>query len=134
REFPDYYVAASGSASDRTVIKLIDQFKARFIVHQLMQGVPFKDIKTTIEMKDLNLFFEGLGYWAPQKIVSHYNQDGTLEFKNDSQVIERLLGSGVLDSRTRFHLEMMIDEARDFAQVANSVAQDFMAEYKSEIT
>ena len=134
REFPDYYVAAGGSASDRTVIKLIDQFKARFIVHQLMQGVPFKDIKTTIEMKDLNLFFEGLGYWAPQKITSYFNQDGTLEFKNDSQVIERLLGSGVLDSRVRFHLEMMIDEARDFSQVANSVTQDFMAEYKSEIT
>lgn len=134
REFPDYYVSASGSASDRTVIKLIDQFKARFIVHQLMQGVPFKDIKTTVEMKDLNLFFEGLGYWAPQKIVSHFNTDGTLEFKNDSQVIERLLGSGVLDSRVRFHLEMMIDEARDFVQVANSVTQDFMSEYKSEIT
>jgi formylglycine-generating enzyme required for sulfatase activity/MoxR-like ATPase len=134
REFPDYYVSASGSASDRTVIRLIDQFKARFIVHQLMQGVPFKDIKTTVEMKDLNLFFEGLGYWAPQKIVSHFNTDGTLEFKNDSQVIEKLLGSGVLDSRVRFHLEMMIDEARDFVQVANSVTQDFMTGYKSEIT
>jgi formylglycine-generating enzyme required for sulfatase activity/MoxR-like ATPase len=134
RDNPDYYVAASGSASDRTVIKLIDQFKARFIVHQLMQGVAFKDIKTTIEMKDLNLFFEGLGYWAPQKIVSSYNQDGTLEFKNDSQVIERLLGSGVLDSRVRFHLKMMIEEARDYAQVANSVVQDFVTEYKSEIT
>ncbi len=134
REFPDYYVSAAGSASDRTVIKLIDQFKARFIVHQLMQGVAFKDIKTTVEMKDLNLFFEGLGYWAPRKITSHYNQDGTLEFKNDSQVIERLLGSGVLDSRVRFHLEMMVDEARDYVQVANSVTQDFMTEYKSEIT
>ncbi len=134
REFPDYYVAASGSASDRTFIKLIDQFKARFIVHQLMQGVAFKDMKTTIEMKDLNLFFEGLGYWAPQKIVSSFNHDGTLEFKNDSQVIERLLSSGVLDSRVRFHLEMMLDEAKDYVQVANSVAQDFMTEYKSEIT
>ncbi len=134
REFPDYYVSAAGSASDRTVIKLIDQFKARFIVHQMMQGVAFKDIRTTVAMKDLNLFFEGLGYWAPQKITSSYNQDGTLEFKNDSAVIERLLGSGVLDSRTRFHLEMMIDEARDYVQVVNSVTQDFMSEYKSEIT
>ncbi|OFZ29028.1 MAG: hypothetical protein A2622_13120 [Bdellovibrionales bacterium RIFCSPHIGHO2_01_FULL_40_29] len=134
REFPDYYVSAAGSASDRTVIKLIDQFKARFIVHQMMQGVAFRDIKTTVQMKDLNLFFEGLGYWAPQKIISISHPDGTLEFKNDSQVIERLLGSGVLDSRTRFHLEMMIDEARDYIQVVNSVTQDFMSEYKSEIT
>lgn len=134
REFPDYYVSAAGSASDRTVIKLIDQFKARFIVNQMMQGVAYKDIRTKVEMKDLNLFFEGLGYWAPQKITSSYHQDGTLEFKNDSQVIERLLGSGVLDTRVRFHLEMMIDEARDYVQVANSVTQDFMSEYKSEIT
>lgn len=134
KDKPDYYVTATGSVSDRSFNQLFDQFKARFIVHQLMQGVPFKDIKTTVEMKDLNLFFEGLGYWAPQKIVSHFNADGTLEFRNDSQVIEKLLGSGVLDSRVRFHLEMMIDEARDFVQVANSVTQDFMAGYKSEIT
>lgn len=130
---PDYYVTAAGSVSDRSFIQVYDQFKARFIVHQLMQGVPFKDLKTTVEMKDLNLFFEGLGYWAPQKIVSHNNPDGTLEFRNDSQVIERLLGSGVLDSRVRFHLKMMLDEARDFVQVANSVTQNFMSEYKSEI-
>ena len=134
REFPDYYVSAAGSASDRTFIKLVDQLKARFVVHQLMNGVPFKDINTIIKMKDLGLFFEGLGYWAPQKIESHSNLDGTLEFKNESSVIERLLGSGVVDARVRFHLEMMLDEARDYIQVVNSVTQDFMTEYKSQVT
>lgn len=134
REFPDYYVSAAGSASDRTMIKLFDQFKARFIAHQLMQGVAFKDLRTTIELKDLGLFFEGLGYWAPQKIEASYNQDGVLTFKNDSQVIERLIGSGVVDSRVKFHLEMMMEEAKDYAQVLNSTVGEFMQEYKKEIT
>lgn len=134
REFPDYYVSAAGSASDRTMIKLFDQFKARFIAHQLMQGVAFKDLRTTIELKDLGLFFEGLGYWAPQKIEFSYNQDGILTFRNDSQVIERLIGSGVVDSRVKFHLEMMLEEAKDYAQVLNSTVGEFMQDYKREIT
>lgn len=134
REFPDYYVSAAGSASDRTMIKLFDQFKSRFIVHQLMSGVAFKDLRTTIEMKDLGLFFEGLGYWAPQKIEASYNQDGLLTFKSDSQVIEKLIGSGVVDSRVKFHLEMMMEEAKDYVQVLNSTVGEFMQEYKKEIT
>ena len=134
REFPDYYVSAAGSASDRTVIKLFDQFKARFIVHQLMQGVAFKDIRTTIELKDLGLFFEGLGYWAPQKIEASTSPEGVLTFRNDSQVIERLISSGVVDSRVKFHLEMMLDEAKDYVQVLNSSVGEFMQEYKKEIT
>ncbi len=134
REFPDYYVSAAGSASDRTIIKLFDQFKARFIVHQLMSGVAFKDLRTTIEMKDLGLFFEGLGYWAPQRIESTYSQDGVLQFANRSDVIERLIGSGVVDARVKFHLEMMLEEAKDFAQVLNSSIGDFMQQYKGEIT
>ncbi len=134
REFPDYYVSAAGSASDRTVIRLFDQLKARFIVHQLMSGVAFKDLRTTIEMKDLGLFFEGLGYWAPQKIEQSYNQEGILQFSNKSEVIERLIGSGVVDARVKFHLEMMIEEAKDFAQVLNSSIGEFMQEYKKEIT
>ena len=132
REFPEYYVSAAGSASDRTFIKLMDQFRARFIVHQLMNGVTFKDLRTKIEMKDLGLFFEGLGYWAPQKIDSH-SKDGVITFSNDSHVIENLLGSGVLDSRVRFHVEMMLDEAKDFVQVLNSVVGDYDHDYKSEI-
>ncbi len=134
REFPDYYVSAAGSASDRTVIKLFDQFKARFIVNQLMQGVAFKDLRTTIEMKDLGLFFEGLGYWGPQKIDHVYSQDGVLQFSNKSEVIERLIGSGVVDARVKFHLEMMVEEAKDYAQVLNSSIGEFMQEYKKEIT
>jgi len=134
REFPDYYVSAAGSASDRTVIKLFDQFKARFIVHQLMQGVAFKDIRTTIELKDLGLFFEGLGYWAPQKIEASTSPEGVLTFKNDSQVIERLISSGVVDSRVKFHLEMMLDEAKDYVQVLNSSVGEFIQQYKKEIT
>lgn len=134
REFPDYYVSAAGSASDRTIIKLFDQLKARFIVNQLMQGVAFKDLRTTIEMKDLGLFFEGLGYWAPQKIEHTYNQDGVLQFSNKSEVIERLITSGVVDSRVKFHLEMMLEEAKDYTQVLNSAINEFMQEYKKEIT
>ncbi|MDZ4677899.1 MAG: SUMF1/EgtB/PvdO family nonheme iron enzyme, partial [Oligoflexia bacterium] len=134
REFPDYYVSAAGSASDRTVIRLFDQLKARFIVHQLMEGVAFKDLRTTIEMKDLGLFFEGLGYWAPQKISHSYGQDGLLHFSNSSPVIERLISSGVVDARVKFHLEMMLDEAKDFVQVLNSVTHEFMDSYKKEIT
>lgn len=134
REFPDYYVSAAGSASDRTVIKLFDQLKARFIVNQLMQGVAFKDLRTTIEMKDLGLFFEGLGYWAPQKIEHTYNQDGVLQFNNKSEVIERLITSGVVDSRVKFHLEMMLEEAKDYTQVLNSAINEFMQAYKQEIT
>lgn len=134
REFPDYYVSAAGSASDRTLIKLFDQFKARFIAHQLMQGVPFKDLRTTIELKDLGLFFEGLGYWAPQKIEFFYNQEGILTFKNDSQVIERLIRSGVVDSRVRFQLEMMLDEAQDYVRVLNSTVSEFIQNYRREIT
>lgn len=134
REFPDYYVSAAGSASDRTVIKLFDQLKARFIVNQLMQGVAFKDLRTTIEMKDLGLFFEGLGYWAPQKIEHTYNQDGVLQFSNKSEVIERLISSGVVDSRVKFHLEMMLEEAKDYVQVLNSSVNEFMQAYKQEIT
>lgn len=134
REFPDYYVSASGSASDRTVIKLFDQLKARFIVHQLMSGVAFKDLRTTIEMKDLGLFFEGLGYWAPQKIKHSYNQEGILQFESKSEVIERLIGSGVVDARVKFHLEMMMEEAKEFTQVLNSSMVEFMKEYKKEIT
>jgi len=134
REFPDYYVSAAGSASDRTAIKLFDQFKARFVVHQLMQGVAFKDLRTTIEMKDLGLFFEGLGYWGPQKIEHSYSQDGVLQFANSSQVIERLIGSGVVDARVKFHLGMMLEEAKDYVQVLNSAVSDFMQEYKKEVT
>jgi MoxR-like ATPase len=132
REFPDYYVSAAGSASDRTVIKLFDQLKARFIVHQLMEGVPFADLKTTIEVKDLGLFFEGLGYWAPQEIQHQYD-NGLLTFRNDSSVIERLISSGIVDSRVKFHLEMMAEEAKDYTQVLNSVIGEFIAEYNKEI-
>ena len=133
REFPEYYVSAAGSASDRTFIKLMDQLRARFIVHQLMSGVAFKDLRTTIEMKDLGLFFEGLGYWAPQKINVAYNREGVPTFNNDSHVIETLLGQGVLDSRVRFHVEMMLEEAKDFVQVINSVVGDFAHDYNTEI-
>jgi len=134
REFPDYYVSAAGSASDRTVIRLFDQLKARFIVNQMMQGVAFKDLRTTIEMKDLGLFFEGLGYWGPQKIEHTYSQDGVLQFSNKSDVLERLIGSGVVDARVKFHLEMMIEESKDYVQVLNSSIGEFMQEYKKEIT
>ena len=133
REFPEYYVSAAGSASDRTFIKLMDQFRARFIVHQLMDGVAFKDLRTTITLKDFALFFEGLGYWAPQKIVASGDQNGVVTFSNDAHVIENLLGSGVLDSRVRFHVEMMLDEAKDYVQVLNSVVGDFTHNYNSEI-
>ena len=133
REFPEYYVSAAGSASDRTFIKLMDQFRARFIVHQLMNGVAFKDLRTTIKLEDLSLFFEGLGYWAPQKIVSARDRNGVVTFSNDSHVLENLLGSGVLDSRVRFHVEMMLDEAKDYVQVLNSVVGDFTHNYNSEI-
>lgn len=133
REFPDYYVAAAGSASDRTFIRLMDQLKARFIVHQMMEGVPYQNIRTTIELKDLGLFFEGLGYWAPQKIVATEALDGVIQFANDSRTIEKLLASGVADSRVKFHLEMMLEESKDFTRVLNSVTGDFMATYKKEI-
>ncbi len=133
REFPDYYVSATSSASDRTVNKLIDQLKARFVIHQMMNGVDFKDLRTTIEMKDLGLFFEGLGYWAPQKIDS-IMQDGMPQFKNNSLVMESLIGSGVVDSRVKSHLEMMLEEARDYVSVLNEITSDFMQEYKKEIT
>ena len=133
REFPDYYVAAAGSASDRTFIRLMDQLKARFIVHQLMEGVPHQSLRTKIEMKDLGLFFEGLGYWAPQKIIASAAQDGVIQFANQSETIEKLLSSGVTGTRVKFQLEMMLEEAKDFTRVLNSVTGDFMTVYKKEI-
>lgn len=134
RANPDYYVAAASSSSDRTTIKVIDQLKARLIINQLMSGVPFKNLRTTIEMKDLNLLFEGLGYWSPQKITSHFNSDGTIEFTRDSKIIDTLLTSGIVDSRVAFHLKMMKDEADDFISVTNSVVREFMGEYKLQVT
>lgn len=133
REFPDYYVSASGSASDRTFIKLLDQFKARFIVHQLMQGVAYKDVSTTVTAKDIALFFEGLGYWAPQKVLATTNNEGKLEFVQDSSTIDRLIASGVIDQRVKYHLNEMKEEAKDFVQVANDVTQTFLSNYKAEI-
>ncbi|GIL17011.1 MAG: hypothetical protein BroJett040_07620 [Oligoflexia bacterium] len=133
REFPDYYVSATSSASDRTFIKLLDQLKARFIVHQLMNGVAYKDLRTTIEMKDLNLFFEGLGYWAPQKITPTYNQDGILQFNHESAVLDGLISQGVLDKRVKYQVEQMKDEAKDYAQVINTVVSDFIHAYRNEI-
>ena len=132
REFPDYYVAAS-LASNRTFNALMKQFKARFIVHQLMQGVAFKDIRTHVELRDLDLFFEGLAYWAPQKITHSYNSEGVLTFKNESPVLEKLLGSGVLDSRVKFHIQMMLEESQDYSKVLNSVVGDFVVKYKAMI-
>jgi MoxR-like ATPase len=136
KEFPEYYVSAAGSASDRSFIKLMDQLPARFIIHQLMEGVAYKDLRTTIEMKDLNLFFEGLGYWAPQKIVASYDSNGILNFQNDSHILETLVNvnSGVLDQRVKYHVNMMIDEAKDFSGVLNSVVGSFIQEYHAEIS
>jgi formylglycine-generating enzyme required for sulfatase activity len=34
----------------------------------------------------------------------------------------------------KFHLEMMLEEAKDYAQVLNSAVGDFMQEYKKEVT
>ena len=111
----------------------MDQFRARFIVHQLMNGVRFKDLRTKIELKDLGLFFEGMGYWAPQTIKTSYNDAGVLTFENDSHVLENLSGSGLLDSRVRFHVDMMKDEARDFVQILNGIVGEFITEYRTEI-
>ena len=133
REFPDYYVSAAGSASDRTLIKLLDQLKARKIVHQLMNDVPVSELKTSIEVPDIALFFEGLGYWAPQTISVRYADDGIVEFEAHSDVIQNLIQSGVVDARTKYHLEMMVDEAKDFVNAANSTVREFMSRFKDEI-
>jgi hypothetical protein len=132
REFPDYYVSAADSASNRTVGRLLDQFKARFIVHQLMEGVPFSELRTTIELKDIGLFFEGLGYWAPQKIVQSY-EDGIVVFSVKADIMDQLIASGVVDSRVLFHLKKMGEEADRFVQITNDLVRDFTIEYRKEL-
>lgn len=133
REFPDYYISAAGSASDRTLIKLLDQMKARVIIHQAMNGVPYANLKKLIEVSDIGLFFEGLGYWAPQTISHHYAEDGIIEFTADSTTLNNLIQSGIVDSRTRYQLEAMISEAKDFVDIANSTIRTFMTQYRDEI-
>jgi MoxR-like ATPase len=133
REYPNYYVSASGSASDRTFIKLLDQLKARTLVHQLMNGVAYKDLKTQVSMKEVSLFFEGLAYWGPQKIEPYYNAEGVIQFKVNSSLIDQLLQSGAVDSRTRYHLEAMIEEAKDFVSITNSSVHDFISQFQVEI-
>jgi hypothetical protein len=112
---------------------LNQQIKARFIVHQLMEGVPYNQLRLTIELKDLNLFFEGLGYWSPQHINASYDKDGLLEFQQDAKTLDALLASGVLDARVKYHITMMMDEGREYSQVINDVIRQFQVEYKAMI-
>ncbi len=133
RENPDYYVMASSSASNRSVIVYFDLIKSRFIINQLMAGIPFEKLRTKIELKDLGLFFEGLAYWSPQKLSFGYDADGILEFNRSTEVLDRLIASGIVDTRVKYHLEMMLEESRDYVQVLNTVVKGFLVDFKKEI-
>ncbi|MNS93752.1 hypothetical protein D3C72_1279460 [compost metagenome] len=130
---PNYYVPGSEVASNRTFLALMDQIKSRFIVNQLMEGVPYDQVRLTIELKDLHLYFEGLGYWAPQSIKVGYDSDGVLLFTHEADTITRLLDSGVLDPRVKYHLGQMKDEGREYTQVLNDVIRQFQIDYKAMI-
>lgn len=132
RAYPDYYVPAS-TMSNRTAGKLMKQFKARFIVSQLMAGVPYEKLRTKVDVEDLRLYFEGMAYWSPQSFTKEYGADGLIEFKNDQTILSALAASPQVNSRTKFHINMMLEEGRDFTEVADAAVREFAIEYRELI-
>jgi MoxR-like ATPases len=130
---PHYYVPGTEVASNRTYLALMNQIKSRFIVHQLMDGVPYEKVRLSIDLQDLALFFEGLGYWAPQNIKAGRDSDGVLHFTHEADTLTRLIDSGRVDARVKYHLNMMKDEGREFTQVLNDVIRQFQIDYKAMI-
>lgn len=128
--YPDYYVSAVGSYSDKNFNELVEQFKARFIIRQLIDGVEFKDVRTKIELKDLSLFFEGMGYWAPQQIKVSTDRDGLLQFASESHIMDKLTESGLLSSRVMYHQKKMQEESVVYAKIINDVVPQFQSQYR----
>jgi MoxR-like ATPase len=131
-EFPDYYVKAT-SGSNRTFIALLDQVRASFIVSQVMEGVPFKDVKFDVEIKDIPLFLKGLGYWTPIKINPEYDQNGFLKFNLAASSLQKLKDAPTINQRSRYALGAMYEESQDFVDIANNKVHQLLINYREII-
>lgn len=132
RAYPDYYVPAA-TMSNRTAGKLQEQLKSRLIVSQLMEGVPFEKLRFEVDIQDLHLFFEGMGYWAPQSLKSSYDAHGIIEFSVEQKIMQALSENPQVPSRVRYHVGKMMEEGTDMVEVLNSEVRKFVITYREVI-
>jgi MoxR-like ATPase len=129
---PDYYIPAA-SPSNRTWGALLDQFKARILVEQMLAGVPYENLKTEVEMKDLAHFFEGMGYWGPFSINVEYNAQGLVQVVAKKDQLVNLINSPNVSRRQKEQLKAIEGEADDFVSATNTVVQTFVLEFRDTI-
>jgi MoxR-like ATPase len=134
---PEPYIRAS-IPSNRTLPALVEQFKQRVLVEQMLAGVPYNELRTEVQISDIAYFFEGLGYWAPYSYGSNsikfeYTSNGLIEFKADDAQIIALLNSTRISATQKTSLGYMHGELKAYIAASNEVVQTFVLQYRDII-
>jgi MoxR-like ATPase len=128
-EYPNYYVMAS-SPSNRTFIRLLDQFKAQFILDQVKRGTTLSNLNFEVRLSDLHLFLNGLGHWGPFEIKTAYDNNGIIRFELEPGLLGKLKDSPRVNSRNRYVMQNILDEAKDFTDITNAEVHDLLVSYR----
>lgn len=129
REFPDYYIGANSTASDRSWMKsLINVFRAQILVSQLTEGVSFDDLRLTAEPEDIALFFNTISYWTPLKMKST-GEKGSLSFLADDTQLKAIIDSGRYSDRILYFLKKIQEDGTSYSTISSDVWHNFHTKF-----
>ncbi len=129
-----YYFLPPGEGSGRSEILNEQTAKATFLLRQMLAGVPYEQLRTQMDLKDLDCFHISQRYGVPGKESWHEDTSlGTLTFTVDEPPPsgDALMG---LSRRNREFLNYVAQDTITYHAVANIEVQTLLRRYREIVS